>query len=78
MIIALWLVFAVLVAVLAANRGHNAFLAFLTSVLLSPLIGLIIVLCLKDKKAALQAEAAAARGVTRLAALIARERARTA
>jgi len=56
-----WIVLAILVAVFAANKGLNAFLAFLAATLLSPLIGFIIVACLKDKKAAIEAEVTAKR-----------------
>jgi RNA polymerase subunit RPABC4/transcription elongation factor Spt4 len=41
-----------LVAVWAANKGRNSFLAFLASFILSPLIGFAIVATLKDKKQA--------------------------
>lgn len=44
----IWLVFAVLVGVLANSRGRSGFGFFLLSVLLSPLIGLIIVLVIKN------------------------------
>lgn len=50
MIIFFWLAFAILVAVFAANKGRNWFLALLAALILSPLIGFIIVLCLRDKK----------------------------
>ncbi|GGB07685.1 hypothetical protein [Agarivorans gilvus] len=40
----LWLVFAVCVGVLAANKGRSGIGFFLISLILSPLIGLIITL----------------------------------
>lgn len=44
----LWLVFAGLVGALASSRGRSGFGFFLLSVLLSPLVGLVIVLVIRN------------------------------
>ena len=49
-----WLIVAVIVGVIASNRGRSGFGGFLLSVLISPLLGLILVLVLADKKKELQ------------------------
>lgn len=46
----LWVVFAVLVGVFAANKGRNGFLGFLLAIVLSPLVGFIWVAVLRDKR----------------------------
>lgn len=43
-----WLIFAALVGVFANSRGRSGFGFFLLSALLSPLVGFIIVLVIKD------------------------------
>lgn len=45
-----WLVFAVLVGVLASSRGRSGFGFFLLSAVFSPLLGLIVVLVMPDLK----------------------------
>jgi hypothetical protein len=45
-----WLILAILVGVFASKRGRSGFGWFLLSVLLSPLICFLIVLCLADLK----------------------------
>lgn len=52
----LWLLFAIGVGVLANSRGRSGIGFFLLSVLLSPLLGLIVVLVMRDEKAAAEAE----------------------
>ena len=47
-IFAVWLVFCVLVAVLAAARGRSVFGFFVLSFLLSPLIGLVVLLIVQN------------------------------
>jgi len=49
-IFVLWLIFSIIVAVIGSNRKIGGFLAFLISIFLSPLIGLIVVLFSKDKQ----------------------------
>lgn len=44
----LWLVFAGLVGALASSRGRSGFGFFLLSALLSPLVGLVIVLVIRN------------------------------
>lgn len=44
----IWLLFALLVGVLASNRGRSGVGFFLLSAILSPLIGLIVVLVIRD------------------------------
>lgn len=41
-IIALWLIFTILVALYARSKGRSGFIAFIVSLLLSPLIGFLI------------------------------------
>jgi hypothetical protein len=55
----LWLVFAVVVGVIAASRGKSGFGWFLLSCLISPLLGLILVLALGPPAGALAAPAGA-------------------
>ena len=43
-----WLIFAMLVGALAASRGRSFFGFFLLSALLSPLVGLIVVLVIRN------------------------------
>jgi hypothetical protein len=45
-----WLVLSILVGVLASNRGRSGLLYFFFSVLLSPLIGLVLVLIAGENK----------------------------
>lgn len=52
-----WLVFAGLVGVLAASRGRSGVGFFLLSTVLSPLVGLVIVLVSSDLKLAANKEA---------------------
>jgi len=47
----IWIVLAVLVGLLGKSRKIGFGMAFIWSLILSPLIGLIIVLLSKDKKA---------------------------
>lgn len=54
MIVLLWLSFAVVAAVAASSRGRNGFGWFVLSVLLSPLVGLILVLVMPNLKAETQ------------------------
>ena len=49
-IFVLWLIFSIIVAVIGSNRKIGGFLAFLISIFLSPLLGLIVVLFSKDKQ----------------------------
>lgn len=56
-IVFLWLVFAVLVGVLAASRGRSGVGFFLLSAVLSPVVGLVIVLVSSDLKLAANKEA---------------------
>lgn len=50
-----WLVFAAVPAIIAPSRGRSALNWFLVSVLISPLIGLILVLALPSQKDAPEA-----------------------
>ncbi|MBH9742251.1 zinc ribbon domain-containing protein [Vibrio navarrensis] len=43
-VVILWLIFSICVGALASNKGRSGFGYFLISLILSPLIGLIIVL----------------------------------
>lgn len=52
----LWLLFAIGVGLLANARGRNGFGFFLLALVLSPLLGLIVVLVMRDEKAAQEAE----------------------
>lgn len=52
----MWLVFAIGVGLLANSRGRNGFGFFLLSVLLSPLVGLIVVLVIRDENVARENE----------------------
>jgi hypothetical protein len=45
MIVALWLLFAVVVAALSRSRGHSFALSLVIAALLSPLVALIVELC---------------------------------
>lgn len=45
-----WGVLCVAVGSWANGKGRNGFLAFLLALILSPLVGFIVVACLKDKK----------------------------
>lgn len=49
-ILLFWIIFAVVVGIAASNRGRSGFGWFLLSILLSPLLGLILVLVLPDQK----------------------------
>ena len=46
--IVFWLLFALVVAIIASNRGRSGFLWFLLSVVISPLLALILVLVLPN------------------------------
>jgi len=50
-VLIVWLVLAVLVGVLAQSRGRTGFGWFMVSVMLSPLLGLLIVLVIENKTA---------------------------
>lgn len=52
----LWLVFGIGVGFLANARGRNGFGFFLLSAILSPLLGLIVVLVMENKVAAAEAD----------------------
>ncbi len=52
----MWLVFAIGVGLLANSRGRSGFGFFVLSLLLSPLIGLIVVLVMRDEKVAQENE----------------------
>lgn len=52
----LWLILAALVGALASSRGNSFWFAFIWAVLLSPLIGLLIVLLSGKSDTALRAE----------------------
>lgn len=54
-----WLIFSILVGVLASTRGRSGFGFFLLSLLLSPLIGFIVVLVIDKKPTAAERQAAA-------------------
>ncbi|MFM5205992.1 hypothetical protein ACEUAW_17245 [Aeromonas veronii] len=56
MIVLMWLVFAFIVAILANNRGRHPLLWFLLSIVLSPLIAGIALLCMSNIKAEQEAE----------------------
>src|SRR5690625_5047882 len=43
-IVALWLLFSLIVALIASRKGRNGFVWFLVSAVLSPLLALILVL----------------------------------
>lgn len=45
-----WFLFSIAVGILASNRGRSGFGWFLISLLISPLLGLIFVLVLKNLK----------------------------
>lgn len=47
-----WLVFAIVVAIIAPSRGRSAFGWFLLSLLISPVLGLILVLALPKRGSA--------------------------
>jgi hypothetical protein len=49
MIFIVWLVFAILVGAFASSKGRSGVGFFFISVLLSPLIGFIIALCVKSR-----------------------------
>lgn len=57
-IVVVWAVLAALVGVLANSRGRNGFGYFFLSLLLSPLIGLVIVLVTQDLNKLAEAAAA--------------------
>lgn len=44
-----WVIFSIIVAVLANSRGKNAILYFFISIIITPILGLIIVLVSEDK-----------------------------
>jgi hypothetical protein len=71
-LILLWVVFAVVVGIAAGVRGRSGFGWFILSLLLSPLIGLILVLVLPNKAALRAVEAANREAATQAAALAAR------
>lgn len=52
----LWLLFAIGVGMLASSRGRSGFGFFLLAAVLSPLIGLIVVLVMRDEKVAEETE----------------------
>lgn len=56
MLIMLWLLFSAFIAVIASSRGRSAFGFFLLSAILSPLIGLIVVMCLPRVEQKIEAE----------------------
>lgn len=45
----IWIVLCALVATIAERKGHKGIGYLLLSVFLSPLIGMIVVLCISDK-----------------------------
>jgi Zn-dependent protease with chaperone function len=55
-----WIVLAAIVGALAAGRGQSGWGMFFVSLLLSPLIGFLIVLAMKDRKAEAAADKRAA------------------
>jgi hypothetical protein len=69
----LWLIFAIVVGVAAGARGRNGFGWFLIAVILSPLIGLILVFAMPNKRA----ERIAAEQATALRAQIAEQQAKS-
>ena len=50
----IWIVFALMVGAINSGRGNSFFVGFLLSVILSPLLGLIIVVCTKKNEAVLE------------------------
>ena len=55
-----WIVLAAIVGALAAGKGGSGWGLFFASLLLSPLIGFLIVLAMKDRKAEAAADKRAA------------------
>jgi hypothetical protein len=56
MIIFAWIVFSIVVAVLADNRGRNSFIWFFLSIITSPAIAGLLILCMRNIKAEKEAE----------------------
>jgi len=46
-IFVLWVLFSIVVGIIASNKGHSGVAYFLSSIVLSPIIGIIYVLLLK-------------------------------
>ena len=50
----IWLILAILVGVYASRKGSSGFGYFILSIILSPLIGFLIALLIKEKKPAIE------------------------
>ena len=64
-IVGAWIIFAVIIGIAASSRGRNGIGWFLISVLLSPLLGLLLLIALPRQDAEARAIAAMAMGAAR-------------
>lgn len=62
----IWLACSVVVAIIAKSRNRSGFGWFLFSVMLSPLLGLILVVCLKEPASATATEVQSAQTIAEL------------